>query len=174
MGLELNLAAPQLYRTDFQIDDWPLKTTRWHLLFKNDLISLKRLPLIPLLFSLYMWPSCQALSNALDRSRKTPRTSNKGLASEAQNILCVIAICWCMQGSLGQDPDWMLLKRLFLSMKPWIMSKISFSKILEQMGKRHWTRAIYDLRRVLYFVLELYYLISNHLEKLLAEGNFYI
>ena len=79
-----------------------------------------------------------------------------------------------MQGSLGQDPDWMLLKRLFLSMKPWILSKISFSKILEQMGKRHWTRAIYDLRRVLYFVLELYYLISNHLEKLLAEGNFYI
>ena len=35
--------------TDFQTEGWPLRTTRWHLLFKNDLISWKRLLSIPLL-----------------------------------------------------------------------------------------------------------------------------
>ena len=64
--------------TDFQAEDWVSRTTRWHLLFKSDLISLKRLPSIPVLLSLQRRPSWQTLSNALDRSRKTPRTSNEG------------------------------------------------------------------------------------------------
>ena len=29
--------------TDFETEYWPLRTTRWHLFFKNDSISLKRL-----------------------------------------------------------------------------------------------------------------------------------
>ena len=33
--------------------------------------------------SLYKSPSCQTLTNALDKSRKTPVTSNEGFASNA-------------------------------------------------------------------------------------------
>ena len=33
--------------------------------------------------SLYKRPSCQTLSNALDKSRKTPLTSKDGFASNA-------------------------------------------------------------------------------------------
>ena len=32
----------------------------------------------------YKRPSCQTLSNAFDKSRKTPRTSREGLASKAR------------------------------------------------------------------------------------------
>ena len=36
--------------TDFQTEDWPLRTTCWFILFRNDVISFKRLPSIPLLW----------------------------------------------------------------------------------------------------------------------------
>ena len=38
--------------TNFQTEDWLLRTRRWHLLLKNDLISLNRLLSIVLLLSL--------------------------------------------------------------------------------------------------------------------------
>ena len=122
--------------TDFHTEDWPLKTTLWHLFFKNYLMSLRRLLLTPLLLSLSKRPSCQTLSNDLDRSKKTPQISNQRLASKALKMFCVIAISWYMQGSLGLNPDWLLLEKLFLSRKSQILSKVRFSKVLEQMGKR--------------------------------------
>ena len=126
--------------TDFQAEDWPSRTTHWHLLFNNDLIILKRLPSIPLLLSLKRRPSCQTLSNALNRSRKTPQTYDEGLALKALKILCVMAISWCVQESLGLNPELLLLKRSFLLSNSETLSKISFSKILELMGQRKTSR----------------------------------
>ena len=67
---------------DSQLEIWPFKTTLWFLLWRNDLIRWRAFPFIPLLLSLYKRPSCQTLSNAFDKSRKTPRTSREGLASK--------------------------------------------------------------------------------------------
>ena len=47
-----------------------------------------------------------------------------------------MAINKFIQQSLGLNPDWLLLKRSFLLMNSEILSKINFSKILEQLGKR--------------------------------------
>ena len=121
--------------TNFQTEDWPLRTTCWHLFFKNDLISLKRLPSISLLLSLERRPPCQTLSNALNRSRKMSRTSSEELTSKALKMFCVMTMSWCMQEALDLNPHLLLLKRLFLLRNSKILSKISFLKILEQMGK---------------------------------------
>ena len=43
--------------------------------------------LFHLFISLHRKPSCQTLSNAFDKSKKTPRTFNDGLASNALKIL---------------------------------------------------------------------------------------
>ena len=47
------------------------------------LLAQKYLSHIPMRLSLYNRPSCPTLSNALDKFRKTPLTSNNGLASNA-------------------------------------------------------------------------------------------
>ena len=52
--------------------EWvPLRTTRWNLLDRKELKSLRRLPSIPLQWSLYISPSCQTLSKALEISKNT-------------------------------------------------------------------------------------------------------
>ena len=78
--------------TNFQLEDWPLKTTLWRLLWRNDSIRSRKLPFIPLFFSFRRRPSCQTVSNASDKSKKTSRTYNDGLASNALKILWVIKI----------------------------------------------------------------------------------
>ena len=67
--------------TKFQLGHWPFKTTLLHLLWRNHSNGSGILPFIPLFFSLYKRPSCQTLSNTLHKSKKTPRTSNDGLAA---------------------------------------------------------------------------------------------
>ena len=61
---------------------------------------------------LYSRPSRQILSNAFDNSKKTPRTSNEGLSTNAVKILWVIEISWLTQESFGLKPDWVLLRRM--------------------------------------------------------------
>ena len=78
--------------TNFQLEDWPFKTTRWRLLWKNDSNESRKFPFIPLFFSLRRSPSWQTLSDAFDKSKKTPRISNDGLASNALKILWAIEI----------------------------------------------------------------------------------
>ena len=47
----------------------------------------KRLPFIPLFFSLYKRLLCQTLSNAFDKSRKIRRTANDEFASNTLKVL---------------------------------------------------------------------------------------
>ena len=111
---------------NFQSKDWPFKTTLWCLLWRNDSIRSRRLPFILLSISLCRNPSWLTLSNAFEKSRKTPQTFNDGLASNALKILWVIEITyWLTQESFGLKPDWGLLRGLFSI----IDSKTSFSKI---------------------------------------------
>ena len=110
-------------------EDWPFNTTLWRLLWRSDSIRSRRLLVIPLFFSLYRSPSCQTLTNAFDKSKKTSRTSNGRLASDALKILWVIERSWSTQESFGLKLDWVLLSRLFFIMNSKIASKTSFSKI---------------------------------------------
>ena len=94
-------------------EDWPLRTTLWYLLWKNDSVRLKKLPSIPLFSNLCVRLLYQTLSKALDKSRKIPQTSKEGLASKTVKVLCVIAISWCIQESRGLKPDRSVLSRQF-------------------------------------------------------------
>ena len=117
--------------TNFQLEDWPSKTTLCRLLWRNDSIRPRRLPFISLFFSLRRKPLCQTLSNALDKFKKT---SNDRLALNALKILWVIEISWLTQESFGLSPDWILLRRLLSIINSKIASKTSFSKTLEHIG----------------------------------------
>ena len=85
-----------------------------------------------------------------------------------------MAINKLIQQSLGLNPDWLLLKRSFLLINSQILSKINFSKILEQMGKRETRRLLFNICLEFFCAMERCYIFFSHLEKLLAEGNFYI
>ena len=62
--------------------------------------------------------SCQTLSNALNNSRKTPRlTTNDGSASDVSKMPWGIEMSWCAPELAGLNPDWLLLRRLFLLSK---------------------------------------------------------
>ena len=54
-----------------------------------------------------------SIHKTLDKFRKIPRTSKKGLLSKAVKMLCVIDISLCIQESLGLNPDWVALSRQF-------------------------------------------------------------
>ena len=135
---------------NFQLEEWLFKTTFWRLLWRNDSIKWRRfIPFIPLFFSLRRKTLCQTLSNAFDKFKKTPRTSNDGLPgcflsrtsndglpSNALKILWVIEISWWTQESFGLKPDWVLLSRLFSIINSKMASKTSFPKSLEEMGSK--------------------------------------
>ena len=53
-------------------------------------IRFTRLQFVPLFLSLCRRTLCQTLSRTLDKSRKTPQTSEGGLESKAVKTLCVI------------------------------------------------------------------------------------
>ena len=84
---------------------WPFKTTLWCLLWKKDWNRSIRLPFISLLFNLHGRPSCKLLSNALYKSKKTPRTSNEALESNEPKILWLIEISWFTLGLFSLKPD---------------------------------------------------------------------
>ena len=73
--------TPALICDYFEV--WTLRRTLWGLSDKNESISPKYFPHTPIRLSLYKRPPCQTLSNALDKCRKTPFTSNDGFASNA-------------------------------------------------------------------------------------------
>ena len=54
-----------------------------------------------------------SIHKTLDKFRKIPRTSKKGLLSKAVKMLCVIDVSLCIQESLGLNPDWVALSRQF-------------------------------------------------------------
>ena len=97
-------------------------------------------------------------------SRKTPKTSNKGLGSKAEKILWVINISWFLQESFDLNPDWLLLKWLFCFTKLKISSKMSFSRKIEHIGKNK-TATIIDYSSIYWLFcipLEWYQSISNY------------
>ena len=61
------------------------------------------------------------------KSKKTPRTSNDGLAPSAKKHW-VIEISWLTQESFGLKPDLIPLRRLFSIINSKIASKTSFFK----------------------------------------------
>ena len=73
-----NKKGPDRQRCKTPVFEFPIerrtayKVTFWCLLWINDSIRLKRLPFIPLFFSLHRRPSPQTSSNAFDKSKKTP------------------------------------------------------------------------------------------------------
>ena len=121
----------------FQLEDWPFKTTLWHLLWRNDSIWSRISPFISLFFSLYRRPSCQTLSNVFDKSKKTPWTSNDGLASNALKVLWVIEISWLINTRIFWFKAWLRTTyEVFSIINSKIASKTSFSKTLEQIGTK--------------------------------------
>ena len=52
--------------------------------------------------------------------------------------------------------------------------KVSFSKILEQMGKRDTGQYLFTISLEIFLWTGIITFIFSHLEKLLVEGNFYI
>ena len=56
-------------------ENCPFKATLCFLGFKKSVIVSNRLPEIPFCFNLYVRPLGHTLSNALDMSKNTPRTS---------------------------------------------------------------------------------------------------
>ena len=84
----------------------PFRTVRCFLPIRKFLIRERRFPDTPHCSSLKMSPSCQTLSNALEISRYTDRTSRGGLQSNASNIVCVMEINWLTVESPGRKPDW--------------------------------------------------------------------
>ena len=93
-----------------QISNWKADYLKqlFCLIWRNDSIRWRRLPLVPLFFSLYRRPSFQTLSNAFDKSKKTPQTSNDGFTSNALKTLWVIQINWLTQALFGLKPGWVL------------------------------------------------------------------
>ena len=89
---------------------------------------------MPFCLSLKQRPSCQTLSKALDMSKKTALVSST--FSNVSKISVVIDRSWLMVESPGRNPDWFLVKRLFLEKKEYMQSKMTFSNILLQMGSR--------------------------------------
>ena len=67
--------------TSTQDEDRPFRTTLWYLLLKKFSISFNRVSDIPNDLILYISPSCQTLSKALEMSKKVPLTSKGGLHS---------------------------------------------------------------------------------------------
>ena len=67
---------------------------------------------MPNLFSLYISPSFQTLSNPSDKSRQTALTSDDEFVSKALSISFVIANSWRTQESLERNPDWLMFNRM--------------------------------------------------------------
>ena len=76
--------GPKYPLIDGQLENWPFKTTLWHLLWRNDSINWRAFPFIPLFLSLYESSSSQTLLKVFDKCRKTACTSREGLASKAR------------------------------------------------------------------------------------------
>ena len=64
-----------------QDEDWPFKTTLWYLLLNKFSMSFDRVSDIPNDLILYINPSYQTLSKALEISKKFLLSSNGGLKS---------------------------------------------------------------------------------------------
>ena len=76
---------PALICDHFEV--WRFRRTRWNLSDKSESISPRYSPHISMHLSLYNRPSCRTLSNALDKSRKNPLTSNDGKSDAMVSIL---------------------------------------------------------------------------------------
>ena len=63
--------------TSAQDEDWPFRTTIWYLLLKKFSISFNRVLVTPNDLILYINPSCQTLSKALEITKKIPKLPKK-------------------------------------------------------------------------------------------------
>ena len=70
-------------RIGAQFECLPLTTTLWYLSLRKLRKRLRSFSKIPIDTSLYSRPSCHTLSNALEISKKFPRTSSDGLWSKS-------------------------------------------------------------------------------------------
>ena len=82
-------------------------------------------------FEVIRRPSCHTLSNVFDKSRIVPQTTKDGFASQTVKTSCVMAIGWCILGSLGRNTNWLLFKKKFSCENSWILSSDTFSNIFE-------------------------------------------
>ena len=96
-----------------QFEVWLFRRTLWNLSGKNESVTLKYFPHIPMPLSLYKRPSCQILLSN-DKSRKTFLTSTDGFALTALQMSWVIEMKWYTHELPGLNPDWLLLRRLLL------------------------------------------------------------
>ena len=104
----------------FQLEVFRFNTTPWYLSDKKLSISINKSQIMPLRLSLYISPSCHTLSNALEISRNTPRTSREGLQSKTLFFLV--------------SDRYKLLDTRITRDKTWSMrwKKIFFYKIMKQ------------------------------------------
>ena len=83
----------------------PFKTLRCFLSLRKLLIRARRFPETRHRFSLKIRPSWQTLSNALEISSYTDRTSQGGLQSNASKVVWIMEINWSTVESPGRKPD---------------------------------------------------------------------
>ena len=91
-----------------------------------------RLPEILFSFNLYKGPLCHTLSNVLDMSNNTPRTSRQ--LSNYLYISCVIKRIWLINETPGLNPDWLWDIKLFFVKDSNILSYNILSNIYSAMG----------------------------------------
>ena len=118
--------------TLIHIKTWSFKTTFYFLFLKKSHNKFKNLPDMPFCFNLKIIPSCHALLNAFDISRKTLLTSNP--SSDNLYISCVIDKNWLTQKSPGLKPYSFCKIRPFLIRNRNISLNIKRSRILPQIG----------------------------------------
>ena len=125
-----SLGTPAL--TSLQDECWPFKTTCCFLDFKKSFKNSSNLPEMPFFWSLTIRPSCHTLSNALDISKNTLRTSKP--SSKDLYISCVIERSWLMQESPPLKPDWCDDIKLLSIRYGYTSLYIKRSNILPQIG----------------------------------------
>ena len=82
-------------------DALPLRIVRCFLFDRKHVSSINSFPETPFRGNLYIRPSCQTRSKALDISRRTERTSRVGLQSNAKKMEWLILSNWLTVESPG-------------------------------------------------------------------------